>query len=144
MAAYKLIEGLKTASASTSNVGELKTKVYEAMNDDLNTSVAISHLFEGVRIINSVNDGKETITEADKQALQTLFTQMIFDVFGLKEEAAADTAKMDALMQVVLQIRAEAKAKKDFAASDKLRDDLLNAGIQVKDGKDGASWSFVG
>jgi len=144
MAAYKLMEGLKTAATSTSNVGELKTKVYEAMNDDLNTSVAISHLFEGVRIINSVNDGKETITEADKQALKTLFTQMIFDVFGLKEEAAADTEKMDALMQVVLQIRAEAKAKKDFAASDKLRDDLLNAGIQVKDGKDGASWSFVG
>jgi cysteinyl-tRNA synthetase len=143
MAAYKLIDGLKTAATSTSNIDEIKSKVYEAMNDDLNTSVAISHLFECARIINSVNDGKETITTADKQTLHTLLTHMIFDVFGLKEEAAADTAKVDALMQVVLQIRAEAKAKKDFTASDKLRDDLLKAGIQIKDGKEGASWSFV-
>ncbi len=143
MAAYKLIGGLKTSAASTSDVHALKAKVYDAMNDDLNTPVALSHLFEGVRIINSVNDSKETITYDDKTLLHELFSQMIFDVFGLKEETGGDDSRMDALMKIVLQIRADAKARKDFAASDKLRDDLLNAGIQVKDGKEGATWSYV-
>jgi cysteinyl-tRNA synthetase len=143
MSALKLIPGLKTSTASTSNIKALKEKVYEALNDDLNTPVALAHLFEGVKIINSINDGKETITEADKQLLQKLFHEIVFDVFGLLDESQASANNVDGIMKVILEIRAEAKAKKDFATSDKIRDELLKTGIQIKDGKEGATWSFL-
>ncbi|MFN8292128.1 MAG: cysteine--tRNA ligase [Chitinophagales bacterium] len=141
MAAAKLLPTLKTSATSTSNIEALKTKVYEALNDDLNTPIALSHLFEGVRIINSINDGKETITEAHKQLLFTLFNEIIFDVLGLQDETQTGS-NIDGIMKVILEIRAEAKAKKDFATSDKIRDELLKNGIQIKDSKEGATWSI--
>jgi cysteinyl-tRNA synthetase len=114
------------------------------MNDDFNAPILVANLFEGARIINSVNDGKETITAEDLTSLKTLMHQFVFDVLGLKSENS-NTSKDKALsgvMDIILEIRKEAKAKKDFATSDKLRDDLVKNKITIKDTKDGVTWSI--
>jgi len=142
MNAMKLIVGLNTSQQSTSDIGKLHADVYAAMNDDFNTPVALSHLFEGVRIINSVNDGKETLSAADKIILQKLMTEMVVEVLGLKAENTAGTDKIDGLMQMILSQRTDAKARKDFATSDSIRDKLKEIGFEIKDTKDGTSYNL--
>ena len=144
MNAVKLIAGLKTSAQSTSDITQLSANVYAAMNDDFNTPIALSHLFEGVRIINSVNDGKETLTEEDKATLQKLMFDFVFDILGLKEEQATDNNKVDGLMQMILQQRVDAKVRKDYAASDLIRDRLKELGFEIKDGKEGTTYTFSG
>jgi cysteinyl-tRNA synthetase len=144
MNAIKLLDTLKTGNTSTSNIAELKEKCYEAMNDDFNAPILVANLFEGARIINSVNDGKETITADDLAILKTTMHSFVFDVLGLKSESS-NTSKDKALqgvMEIILEIRKDVKAKKDFATSDKLRDDLAKNNITIKDTKDGATWSI--
>ncbi len=144
MNAIKLLDTLKTGNTSTSNIAELKAKCYEAMNDDFNAPILVANLFEGARIINSVNDGKETITADDLATLKTTMHSFVFDVLGLKSESS-NTSKDKALqgvMDIILEIRKDVKAKKDFATSDKLRDDLAKNNITIKDTKDGATWSI--
>lgn len=142
MNAVKLLPGLKTSDTSSVKVESVKNDVYAALNDDFNTPVAIAGLFEGVRIINSINDGTDTITAADKEQLQKLFKEIVEDVLGLKAEAAASSDKVEGLMNLILELRKDVRAKKDFAASDKIRDELLKVGIQVKDGKEGVTWTL--
>ena len=113
------------------------------MNDDFNTPVALSHLFEGVRIINTVHDGKETVSETDKALLKKLMYDMVYDVLGLKEENSANTDKLDGLMHMILEQRKEAKARRDFATSDLIRDKLKELGFEIKDGKDGTSYTLI-
>ncbi len=141
MNALKLVASLKTSGTSSVKVQALVDDVYNALNDDFNTPIALAALFEGVRIINSINDGKDTITEADKTLLQKLFNEIVVDVLGLKEEEAGNSDKLDGLMNLILEWRKDVRTKKDFAASDKIRDELLKIGIQVKDGKDGVTWT---
>ena len=141
MNALKLVASLKTSGTSSVKVQALVDDVYNALNDDFNTPIALAALFEGVRIINSINDGKDTITEADKTLLQKLFKEIVVDVLGLKEEEAGNSDKLDGLMNLILEWRKDVRTKKDFAASDKIRDELLKIGIQVKDGKDGVTWT---
>ncbi len=144
MNAIKLLDTIKPSSTSTSNISELKVKCYEAMNDDFNAPILVANLFEGARIINSVNDGKETITESDLITLKTTMHAFVYDVLGLKSESS-NTSKDKALqgvMEIILDIRKEIKAKKDFAASDKLRDDLAKNKITIKDTKEGTTWSI--
>jgi cysteinyl-tRNA synthetase len=143
MNAMKLIGNLKASAASTSDIPKLSGQVYAAMNDDFNTPVALSHLFEGVRIINSVHDGKETITEQDRKQLADLFNSFVFDIFGLKEENAVNTDRIGGLMDMILDVRKEAKAKKDFSTSDLIRDKLKEIGFEIKDGKDGTSYTMT-
>jgi cysteinyl-tRNA synthetase len=142
MNAVKLLPGLKTSDTSSVKVESVKNDVYTALNDDFNTPVAIAGLFEGVRIINSINDGTDTITATDKEQLQKLFKEIVEDVLGLKAEAGAGSDKVEGLMNLILELRKDVRAKKDFAASDKIRDELLKVGIQVKDGKDGVTWTL--
>lgn len=141
MNALKLVPTLKTSETSSFHFESMKTEVYAAMNDDFNTPVAIAGLFETARIINSVNDGKDTISSSDKENLQKFLTDVIVDVLGLKEESSGNSDKVDGLMSLILELRKDVRAKKDFATSDKIRDELLKVGIQVKDGKDGVSWT---
>jgi cysteinyl-tRNA synthetase len=143
MNAMKLIDGLKTSPSSSSDISNLVAKVYGAMNDDFNTPVALSHLFEGVRIINTVHDGKETVSETDKALLKKLMYDMVYDVLGLKEENSANTDKLDGLMHMILEQRKEAKARRDFATSDLIRDKLKELGFEIKDGKDGTSYTLI-
>lgn len=142
MNAVKLIDNLKTSATMPYDVAALRTRVYEAMNDDFNTPQAIAELFDGVRFINAAHDGKETVTEEGKAQLRTLFNEMVFSVLGLREENTGNTDKVDGLMNLILELRKDVRARKDFATSDKIRDELQKIGIQVKDGKEGTSWTF--
>jgi cysteinyl-tRNA synthetase len=142
MAAMALLGKLRAGESDGADVAALEVRCYEAMNDDINTPVMIGELFEGVRIINSVNDGKLTLSAAGIQRLGTLMNNMVFDVLGLKHEqqAAGDDTAMDGLVQEFIRMRAEAKARKDFAASDAIRDRLTALGITLKDTKEGTTW----
>jgi cysteinyl-tRNA synthetase len=115
------------------------------MADDMNSPIAIAYLFEGVKIINSVADGKLFLTLADRDALKLLFQVFIFDIFGLKAENEEGTGTNEVLNEVVellMKLRAEAKANKDWTTSDKIRNELAAIGFDIKDGKDGVSWEL--
>ena len=113
------------------------------MNDDFATPTVISHLFEAAKIINSAADGKLKLSQADIDELKWVFDTFLFEILGMKDEAASDnTALIDGLMHIILDIRATAKANKDWATSDKIRDELAAAGFEVKDTKDGVTWKL--
>lgn len=144
MKALQTLEKLKPSATSSVNVNELETKSYEAMNDDLNSPVAISYLFEAVRIINSINDGKETLDEASISQLRSFMHTFVFDILGLQNDQA-ETSNNDLTAQLIdtfLNLRLEAKQNKDFALSDKIRNALTNLGIEIKDRKDGFEWEI--
>jgi cysteinyl-tRNA synthetase len=142
MNAVKLMDGVPVSNSSTSDIPTLVANVYAAMNDDFNTPIALSHLFEGVRIINSVNDKKETLSQDDKTLLTKLFNDFVFDILGLKEENEVNTDKIDGLMNMILDVRTDAKAKNDFTTSDLIRDKLKEIGFEIKDGKEGTSYTI--
>ncbi|MBP7409039.1 MAG: cysteine--tRNA ligase [Flavobacteriales bacterium] len=148
MKAIDLLSKLKSGAMDEADIASLEQRCHAAMNDDLNTPVMIAELFEGVRIINSVNDGKLALTGPAIERLKQLFDAMVFDVLGLKKEEGAlrqaqgDSA-MDGLVGEFIRMRAEAKAKKDFVASDAIREKLAALGIVLKDGKEGTTWERV-
>ena len=127
-------------------VDDLRQKLYDAMNDDLNSPIAISHLFEVCRVANTLVDKKASITAEVAQALLSLFSTFTFDILGLMEETGnsnkAREEAFGAVVDMMLQQRQQAKAEKKWALSDKIRDDLANLGFEVKDTKDGFSWSL--
>ena len=139
--AIDTLEKLNPSDSSTVSVAELEQKCFDAMNDDLNTAIVLSHLFEAVRIINSANAGTESLTVADIDKLKSLMNLFVFDILGLKREEKQSDDDMDGLMNLLLSIRAQAKANKDFATSDKIRDELIKLNFTIKDGKDGSTWS---
>jgi cysteinyl-tRNA synthetase len=142
MKAIETLSSLKPTANSTVDVEDLSLRCSEAMNDDLNTPILISHLFDGVRIINSVNDGSESIDEAGLMELKKLFSVYVFDILGLKDESqgSKDEELAGELMKIIIDQRQEAREKKDFAASDRIRDELKKAGVILKDTKDGVKW----
>lgn len=143
MVAMQSLEKLQAGPSSTSDIAGLREKCYEAMNDDINTPILISHLFEGVRIINSVKDGKESITAEDLELLQKTMHTFVYDVLGLRAESGSEGAELlDGLMQTILEIRAQARSNKDWPTSDLIRDNLGRLKIRVKDTKDGSEWSL--
>ena len=121
-------------------------RCYEAMNDDFNTPKVIAELFEAARIINAVKDGHLELTAEDIALLAQTYRTFFFDILGMKPETANVADKyseaMNKVMDLVLSIRQDAKANKNWAISDKIRDELKEAGITVKDTKDGAEWSL--
>lgn len=141
MEAMNLMEKLKTSDASSSNVTALVDSFYAAMNDDFNAPTLIANLFEAVRYINSVNDGKATITADDLTLLQREMNVFVFDVLGMVPVASSNNNQLKPVMDLVLDLRQEAREKKDWSTSDKIRDGLAAAGIVVKDTKDGTTWS---
>jgi cysteinyl-tRNA synthetase len=141
--ALQSIQPIENGSVGLDFVESLKTKCYDAMYDDLNTPIVISHLFDMAKTINTVNDRKATLTQADIDELKGVMDTFVFDVMGLRDESATDnTALIDGLMHMILDMRATAKANKDWATSDKIRDELGALGVTVKDGKDGATWEI--
>ena len=131
--------------AENPEIRSLFESVYAALCDDLNTPVALAHISEAVRIINSAKAGQLKLAQGDLDTLVQLFDDIVFGVLGLRDEEAAAGAGgkvIDGLMQMVLEQRAAAKAAKDWAASDRIRDALKALGIQVKDTKDGVEWSL--
>lgn len=132
---------LKNSQISTINVREIKDLCYEAMNDDFNTPVLISHLFDGLRLINLINDGREQISAIDLDELKSLFQVFVFEILGLKEESKGHQDELvNDLIESLLRIREKAREQKDWATSDMIRDELVRMKIVVKDTKDGVEW----
>ncbi|MFO7864803.1 MAG: DALR domain-containing protein, partial [Salinivirgaceae bacterium] len=145
MKGYSLLEKLPHAEQSTVDVNNLIGEVWNSMNDDLNSPVALAHLFEAVKWINGINDGHQTITKADCDTLHQFMKTFIFDVLGLKEEATQESSnnKLDEVIELLLSVRQEAKAAKNYALADQIRDQLKALGIVVKDKKDGFEWEIA-
>lgn len=144
MESYKTLQILQPSSSSSDGVSKIEKACYEAMNDDFNTPVLIANLFEAVRLINSTHDKKSGLTQADIDKLKAIYENFVFDIMGLKkeEEGGKSTSALEKVMALVLELRAKAKANKDFATSDEIRNKLTEANIQVKDGKEGATWNL--
>lgn len=128
--------------SSSVDITALEEKCYEAMNDDFNSPMLIAHLFEGVRIINSVNDGKESLTTGDLEALKKLMHDFIFEVLGLCDETKSmgGSDVIEGLMNLIIDIRKIARENKDWNTSDKIRDELKAVGVEIKDTRDGVEW----
>ena len=143
MKAVATIEKIKPSLSSTADIPLLASRCREAMDDDLNSPVLISYLFEGVKYINSANDGTEKLTMADLDLLRKLFSDYVFDILGLRDETSGngDEKLTDELMNIIIGLRQDAKNRKEWAISDKIREELRNAGVSLKDLKDGAEWS---
>jgi cysteinyl-tRNA synthetase len=141
LAARAALEHVKPSAGSDADVAALRNQCYDAMNDDFNTPILISVLFEMVRIMNSAKEGQIKLSADDIQLLRETFDAFFYQVMGLKDEAAAgDNELTGELMDLILKLRAEAKMKKDFATSDQIRDALTHAGVAVKDTKEGSTW----
>jgi len=142
MESHRTLQHLQASGNSSEDIKALEKKCYEAMNDDFNTPVLIAHLFEAVRIINSAQDKKVNLTQADIDLLKTIYRNFVFDVMGLKveEEDTKSGHALEKVMQLILDLRSKAKANKDFATSDEIRNKLTEAGVEVKDSKEGATW----
>ena len=139
------VQPAATGQVTTAYTDALRQKCYDAMNDDFNTPVVISHLFDACHIINQLADGKDTITPDALDALRQTFRTFFCDILGMKTEHAGSSGREAAFSQAVdllLQIRSQAKANKDWATSDKIRDELQALGFEVKDTKDGATWKL--
>ena len=113
------------------------------MNDDFNTPILIANLFEGVKHINLVKQGKETISNSDKELLVNTLNTFVFEVLGLElsSEQGQDSSQLHGVVHLLIQLRNEARANKDFDTSDKIRDELAELGIQLKDSKEGTTFS---
>ncbi|MCR4828748.1 MAG: cysteine--tRNA ligase [Bacteroidales bacterium] len=143
MQAYHTLAALQPAATSSVDISAYRQQCYDAMNDDLNTPILIAHLFDIAKVVNTVADKKATLTQHDIDELRSLFDTFVFEVMGLRDESATGNAALvEGLMAMILAMRADAKSKKDWATSDRIRDSLSSLGITVKDGKDGATWNI--
>ncbi len=142
MKGMETLNKLKPADTSTIDISKLKEKCYDAINDDLNTPVLLSHLFEGVKYINSANEGIEKLSSPDIVSLKSIFNTFVIDILGLRDESAGENDQefTNGLVNVILNLRQEAKNRKDWPASDKIREDLTSLGVTIKDRKDGTDW----
>lgn len=140
---YQLsVDGAKTDNRqpSTINLTEWKQKCYDALNDDFNSPILISHLFEAVSFIFKLKDGKEFISSEDLEELKTLMNAFVFDVLGLQNIEENNNIKLDQTLQVLIELRNQARKAKNFELSDQIRDKLLAEGIELKDGREGTSY----
>ncbi len=144
-AAYNTLKKLKAGDNSTENIKDWVKRCYEAMNDDFNSSKLIAELFEASRIINSVNDGKVSLIKEDLETLENYFNIFFFDILGMKLESSenVDSKTLEKIMELVLEIRKNAKETKNWAVADAIRFKLNESGIVIKDTKDGAIWEKI-
>jgi cysteinyl-tRNA synthetase len=144
MKSIATIEKLVPSNMSTIDIAGLQSKCYEAMNDDLNSPILIAHLFDAARIINSVHDKKESLTVDDIGLLRSMMHTFVFDILGLLPETdpKAGNQVISNLMDIIIELRREARTNKDWATSDRLRDSLAQAGVSIKDTRDGATWEL--
>lgn len=142
MEAYAVLQNLTPSTSSSYDVQKWVQNCYDAMNDDFNTPILVAQLFEITRIINLANDHKETLTQADITLITTTLNNFIFNVLGLKKEeiSSNSTEKLSGVVQMLIEMRNEARANKNWSLSDEIRDKLAQLNIQLKDGKDGTSF----
>lgn len=143
MEAIDSLGDIAAGTASTIDICTWKQHCYDAMNDDFNSPILIAHLFEGVKYVNLVKDGKETLTVTDLEIVTKTLNTFTFDVLGLRNEAGADTSneKLDGVVNMLIGMRNEARANKDFALSDQIRIKLADLGIELKDTREGTTFT---
>jgi cysteinyl-tRNA synthetase len=141
MEAIKTLKDLKTGSESSIDIPALIAGFYKAMNDDFNAPVLVAQLFEAVKFINGVRDGNHKISKEDAEALQTAMHNFVVEILGLATTAEGGGDKLEPVMDLVLDLRQQARVNKDWDTSDKIRDGLAAAGITVKDSKEGSTWN---
>ncbi len=143
MEANARLEKLKPATQASLKLEGLRQRCEEAMDDDLNTPIVISQLFDAARVINLVHDGKESISETDLQEIREVFRIFIEDILGLVSESGSTTNNeaYKKAVDLLLNIRQEVKQNKDWATSDRIRKELTDLGFEIKDGKEGFEWT---
>jgi len=142
MNAFTLLDGLTPSGTTEVEINTLLDRCYAAMNDDFNSPVLIAELFEASRIINSVKDGKLKIDQANLDLLKQLMHDFIVDILGLKSEQA-DNDDLPKVLDMIVNLRSEAKSNSDYATSDKIRVGLQQIGFQLKDSKEGTTWNKI-
>ena len=141
--AIKILNELKPKDKSSVDISSFSLKCDLAMNDDMNTPIVLSYLFDLVKIINSANEGKQDLSINDINELKKLFEKYAVSIFGLcNSEEVNEPTDLDGIMSIILELRQNSKEKKDWETADKIRDGLNNLNIEIKDTKDGASWSY--
>ncbi len=151
--AYRDLKSLAVSPDAVEEIGKeiakIKEEIFSALCDDLNTPVALSHLFDAVKMINLVKEGKLIISQENKEALIALFDEVFIGILGIEEESSMESASssgtskvIDGLMEMVISERIAARANKDWAKSDKIRDDLKEIGVVLKDTKNGMEWNI--
>ncbi|MFO7670641.1 MAG: cysteine--tRNA ligase [Bacteroidales bacterium] len=142
--AVEWIDNIKPADTSSISVRSLTTLCEDALRDDMNTPILIAHLFDGVKIIRALTEGKERLTTTDLDLLKSLYMTMVHEVLGIAPptaEQAGNNLTGD-LMEMILQLREEAKANKDYPAADRIREGLTRLGVTLKDHKEGTDWQI--
>lgn len=145
MDGIELIAYLKVSDSSSIDIAKWEQQCYDAMNDDFNTPILIAHLFEGIKYINLIKEGKETIDQEGLQVLKNTMNVFTFDVLGLENKSTASgngKEKLGGVVELLIKLRTEARLNKDFATSDKIRNELTELGIELKDGKDGTTFTI--
>jgi cysteinyl-tRNA synthetase len=142
MNSLSLLDKLSASETGEFEIEPIRQNCVQAMNDDFNSPVVIAELFEAARIINTVYDGKGSISAVELEKLKQLMNDFVYEIFGLKDEDSSNTELNDVL-EMVIDIRKSAKENKDYATSDKIRIGLQSIGIQLKDSKDGTTWNKV-
>ncbi len=143
MKAMKTLSKLKASETSSVDISDIEPRCKAAMDDDLNSPIVISVLFDAVRMINQIYDGQQTISAADLEELRRVMHLYVFDILGLRDDLAGDNNRLlGQLIDTVLDIRMQAKQAKDWTTSDRIRDSLTALGIKVKDRKDGTDWEL--
>src|SRR5690606_10402474 len=146
MDAYRFLGEINTSEKSSINIKSWRKSCYDAMNDDFNSPILIANLFEAVKFVNSLKEEKETISANDLETLKQTLNAFLFDVLGLEDtvsENSQNAEKLSGAVELLIQLRNQARANKDFATSDKIRDELAAKGIQLKDGKDGTTFQVM-
>lgn len=145
MNAIASLNELAPSENSTIDFSEIKEKCFAALSDDINSAIAIAHLFDGVRMINSVKAGTERISANDLDNLKSFYHTIVFDILGLKREKSEESGSSEVLsgaVELLIQLRKDAKTNKDWATADKIRNQLNDIGIELKDTKDGVDWKL--
>lgn len=139
--AMKTLSSLNTAGESSQDVKALVASFYNAMNDDFNAPILIANLFDAAKFINTIKDGNAAISSVDLELLIKEMNTFVFDVLGMKAETESTNDRLSPVMDLVLDLRQEARESKNWTTSDKIRDGLAAAGITVKDAKEGTTWN---
>lgn len=146
MDAFRALDGIAPSGISDFDVVLWRKSCYTAMNDDFNSPILIAQLFEGAKQINALKEGNISLNAEDLALLKKTMQEFLFDVLGLEDQAIENgdqtTDKLTGAIDLLISLRDQARANKDFATSDKIRDDLQEVGIQLKDGKDGTTYSL--
>ncbi len=143
MEAVNSLDNIEANKTSTFDVASWRQQCYAAMNDDFNTPILIAHLFEAVKVINQIKENKASLNAEDLESFKATIHAFVFDVLGLTNETKQNGSdKIDGVVELLIKLRKEARDNKDWALSDQIRDELIALGIQLKDGREGTTFSI--